>query len=563
MLPPVLASANQATTAARQRPDQTATTRPTTIFQSMAPAITGQSSAIAGQLNIMLLSGPERMSQNLAALSDILGSALKIERRIDEGVNDYMGRLIEGIAALPVADRVKLQKLLSQAFAGLQLRTLLEAMANPSGPERATLALYLELYRHKDREGATRSVISSYRELAGEGRANPLGPGRPPVANDSPRSAAEPARPTGTAVSQSSLAASTLSPGSPKPGEGRPTLPASIHDLRPTSAHVRQMQAAVPAGASSQGQERRLDTTVIRSVAVVPAARGTSETASPLPSARGQLPLPAPSVDRAGQPHGSAPTSLSGSRPAEPDREQSRDASRPSARPSLAAVPMPPPTGIAGTKPALQPHGWMAELLETDFVKALLRLKTLPAGQFSAASQAAASSRATPVERAAAGAAATLPTEETGGASRMSEAGQAPDLADTEPTPTPSPLAEQAAIRAMLAREGVPLPFVSYMIEDEVEWEEEDDDEEEREAEDRGHPQDEERPEGTEAPDEAEASLTAMTDVQDVPADDVVAPALPDGDARRNRALPAPSDTVLQLPPEPAHELYLRMAGLN
>ena len=141
MLPPVLASANQATTAARQRPDQTATTRPTTIFQSMAPAITGQSSAIAGQLNIMLLSGPERMSQNLAALSDILGSALKIERRIDEGVNDYMGRLIEGIAALPVADRVKLQKLLSQAFAGLQLRTLLEAMANPSGPERATLAL--------------------------------------------------------------------------------------------------------------------------------------------------------------------------------------------------------------------------------------------------------------------------------------------------------------------------------------------------------------------------------------------------------------------------------------
>ena len=72
----------------------------------------------------------------------------------------------------------------------------------------------------------------------------------------------------------------------------------------------------------------------------------------------------------------------------------------------------------------------------------------------------------------------------------MSEAGQTPDLADTEPTPTPSPLAEQAAIRAMLAREGVPLPFVSYMIEDEVEWEEEDDDEEEREAEDRGHPQD-------------------------------------------------------------------------
>ena len=92
----------------------------------------------------MLLSGPERMSQNLAALADVLGSALKIERRVDESLTDYMGRLIDGIAALPAADRLKLQKLLAQSFAGLQLRTLLDAMANPSGPERTTLALYLE-----------------------------------------------------------------------------------------------------------------------------------------------------------------------------------------------------------------------------------------------------------------------------------------------------------------------------------------------------------------------------------------------------------------------------------
>ncbi|MCC8931924.1 hypothetical protein LJE98_04805 [Rhizobium ipomoeae] len=564
MLPPVLASANQATTSAKQRPDQAPTTRPTAVFQAMAPAIADQNSAIAGQLNIMLLSGPERMSQNLAALSDILGSALKIDRRIGESVNDYMGRLIEGIAALPVADRVKLQKLLSQAFAGLQLRTLLEAMANPSGPERATLALYLELYRHKDRDGATRSVISSYRELAGEGRSNPLSPGRPPLANDSPRSFAERARPAGSAVSQSPLAASTLPLGNPKPGEGRLTSPTSINDLRPSSAHRQQTPAAVPAGASTQGQERRLDATVIKSVPGFPAARGTSETASPLPSARGQLPLPAPSVGLTGQLHGSAPTSLSGARPADADSDQSRDSSRPSGRPSLAAVPMPPPTGIAGEKPALpQPGGWLAELLETDFVKALLRLKTLPAEQFSAASQAAAPSRTTVVERAATGAAALPPTEEAGQETRISEAGQAPRPADTEPTPTPSPLAEQAAIRSILGREGVPLPFVSYMIEDEIEWEEEVEEEEERETEDRGHPEDEEGSEGAEAPDDAKAPLTAKSDDQDQPADDVATPALPEGHAMPSRALPAPSDTVVQLPPEPAHELYLRMAGLN
>ncbi|MEC9463223.1 MAG: hypothetical protein VX601_08615, partial [Pseudomonadota bacterium] len=189
MLPPVLASANSypAATEARARPDQSAAPRATATATPQAPVL-AQEAAVAGQLNIMLLSGPERMSQNLATLAEVLGSALKIERRTDETLSDYMGRLIEGIAALPAADRLKLQRLLAQSFAGLQLRTLLEAMASPSGPERATLALYLELYRQTDRDGAMRSVISSYRELSGESRSTDPAVARRIAANDGGRS---------------------------------------------------------------------------------------------------------------------------------------------------------------------------------------------------------------------------------------------------------------------------------------------------------------------------------------------------------------------------------------
>jgi hypothetical protein len=563
MLPPVLASANQATVAteARQRPDQGATTRPTTLSQSVAPARIDQNSAIAGQLNIMLLSGPERMSQNLATLADVLGSALKLERRIDESLNDYMGRLIEGIAALPAGDRAKLQKLLSQVFAGLQLRTLLEAMANPTGPGRATLALYLELYRQKDGDGAMRSVISSYRELAGEGRSNPLSPVRAVAANDSMRPAAQPAPSATRTVSQSPLAPSALPLSNPKPGESGPKSPTSIHEQRPASAPLRQAQAAAPPGPSTQGNEPPRDTAAIKPSPVSGTARSTPETAPPLPSGLAPSTAGSPSVDRMAQLQMSGPTALSGNRPVESEGEQNRDATGPSGRASQVA-PVFPATALTGAKPALPTGGgWLAELLETDFVRALLQLKSLPGDQSRAAPEGAASNRTTPAElKPPVAASPQGPTEETELASGMPEGGQSSDIADTEAA-LPIPLAEQAGIRPILAREGVPLPFVSYMNEDDVEWEEEVQEEDDREAEDDRHSQDEERPEFEEASDEADA--TALAEADDQPADNVATPALPQGDATRNLALPAPSDTVVQLPPEPAHELYLRMAGLN
>lgn len=564
MLPPVLASANQVTTAteARQRPDQIAITRPATVSPVVTSGRIDQSSAIAGQLNIMLLSGPERMSQNLAALADVLGAALKIERRPEESLNDYMGRLIAGIAALPPGDRAKLQKLLSQAFAGLQLRTLLEAMASPSGPERATLALYLELYRQKDQDGATRSVISSYRELAGEGRSNALNAGRTTAANDRLRPAAVPEPSPAKAVSLPPLSPSTPSPNGQKPGEDHPSSPASIQDPRASSTPLpSQARGATPPGSQSQADARAVDAMALKSVSVPAAESGPSQTEAASKAGRSLPPSAVPLVDRMEQPQVSDIFAPSANRTAVSRGEQGADTTDTSAK-AQTASPMPLPTAELGAKPALpQAGGWLAELLEMDFVKTLLALKTLSMDEPTAAPQGALD-RPIPADPQPP-TAATDPkfdTEETELASPIPEAAQASDTADNESQPVPFLLAEQAATRPILAREwGVPLPFVSYLIEDEVQWEEEVREEDEREAEDEGHPEEEADREG----EEPSGDVLPSAETDDQPADHGTTPALPHGDATRTRALPAPSDTGVPLPPEPAHELYLRMAGLN
>ena len=128
------------------------------------PYSASTATAIAGNLNIMLLSAPERMSQNLVVLTEVLASVLKMKQEPNEPLTTFAARLIEAIATLAPSEQQKLKAMLSDAFAGLQLRTLLQALRNPQGPEAATLAIYLELYRQKDRDPGARAVISSYRQ---------------------------------------------------------------------------------------------------------------------------------------------------------------------------------------------------------------------------------------------------------------------------------------------------------------------------------------------------------------------------------------------------------------
>lgn len=567
MLPPVLASTNSypATTEARARPDQSAAPRATATATPQAPVL-AQEAAVAGQLNIMLLSGPERMSQNLATLAEVLGSALKIERRTDETLSDYMGRLIEGIAALPAADRLKLQRLLAQSFAGLQLRTLLEAMASPSGPERATLALYLELYRQTDRDGAMRSVISSYRELSGESRSNDPAVARRIAANDGGRPTL-PGNPTSDQkppqASQAAPLTEARTPGgenadadSPDTFLGRPLLPDAARPQRTSAISASQSFAAQeqPGGSSRTAADPA-------SAAAGESARmsggGVSRQAPADAAARPEAPAVNAKLDTAPV----APRNAVADIPFQADTD---DASAPEGRAAAAPVPLtiPAPGQASQTLPA----SWLAELLDTDFVRALLQLKTLPAD--TRQGTPAGSLPGSPEQ-----AMAAPGTDADVAATRAETADDASQLFDPasreaveeRSVPLPVALPEQATIRPTLSREGLPLPFISYLIEDDFEIGEVEE-EEERPGQDQGsdedneaqdlapfeHPADEEG----EGSDEVEAALAAPTDPP-------IATEERAQGATAQAALPSPTDRPLGLQTEPAHQLYLRMAGLT
>jgi hypothetical protein len=549
---------------ARQRPDPSLTIRPTApSAQSANLARIDQSSAIAGQLNIMLLSGPERMSQNLAALADVLGTALRIERQSDESLNDYMGRLIEGIASLPAGERVKLQKLLSQAFAGLQLRTLLAAMASPSGPERATLALYLELYRQSDRDGATRSVISSYRELGTEGRGTGPMQGRPPAANDglgatkqvargtvgsassslaassAPTSVAQPA---GEARTSSAAATSASGGGAPLGPSGGPAVSGANPETRadPLARYVAPIREAVPAASA-------------------PAA-GREVQGQPAPSPE----PPKQNGEAAVARQETAETRAAGEGNARPGVDRRAVAS--ALAQAQAMVPVAKPI-----VPQVAAPGWLGELLQTDFVRALLQLKTIPADLIKTPAKAGE-----PDDQAASDTPMGTPpmaagdTEEDGvRALRTLDVRNDAGPSDADPQPAALPVVEQPAVRLAVGRDGIPLPFVTYMIADdgpgeeveEPEDRERDDDEASHEGDSSGDDEvaDERPDESIENPVEASRAEKAPEQgrYHAVPVTEV------DSQDSLRRALPAPSDTALPLPPEPAHELYLRMAGLN
>lgn len=567
MLPPVLASTNSypAATEARARPDQSAAPRATATATPQAPVL-AQEAAVVGQLNIMLLSGPERMSQNLATLAEVLGSALKIERRTDETLSDYMGRLIEGIAALPAADRLKLQRLLAQSFAGLQLRTLLEAMASPSGPERATLALYLELYRQTDRDGAIRSVISSYRELSGESRATDPAVARRIAANDGGR----PTLPGSPASDQKPAQASQAAPltEARKLGVGNADADSPDAPLArplPQDAARPQRTGALPPSQSFAAQEQPGESSRTAADPASAAAResarisgdGVSRQAPADTPARPEAPAVNSKLDTAP----AAPRNAVADVPIETDAEGS-----PAPEGRAAAAPVPLTIPAPGQPSQTLPASWLAELLDTDFVRALLQLKMLPAD--TRQGKPAGIPPGSPEQ-----AMAAPGTDADVAATRAETADDASQLFDPasreaveeRSVPLPVALPEQAAIRPTLSREGLPLPFISYLIDDdfeigEVEEEEErpgqdQDSDEDNEAHDPA-PFEEPADEEGEGSDEVEATLA-------VPADPPTATEERAEGATAQAVLPSPTDSPFGLQTEPAHQLYLRMAGLT
>lgn len=162
--------------------------------------------AIAGRLNILMLSGHEQMAGNVAFLADMVGQAIGVVRKSGETNGALAQRFVEALAKLTPQERIVLERLLSQAMTGIKLRLLTDAFRNPAGPEAAKLAVYLEIARHKERDLATRTVVTSYRQNGGEPKS--VAPGQqiqpaqtqsasamPPAASrsDQPRLPADPA----------------------------------------------------------------------------------------------------------------------------------------------------------------------------------------------------------------------------------------------------------------------------------------------------------------------------------------------------------------------------------
>ncbi|MBX5241579.1 hypothetical protein [Rhizobium sp. NLR22b] len=127
-------------------------------------------SAIAGKLNILLLAARERMVEALFDVIDAAGRSISLDRGEDESNSAFASRLADAIRGLPTARIDEVEGQLSAQGHSLPLRTIAEALKNPTGPEAARIIAYLEIVRYKDRDLAARAVVRSY----GQNDASPM-----------------------------------------------------------------------------------------------------------------------------------------------------------------------------------------------------------------------------------------------------------------------------------------------------------------------------------------------------------------------------------------------------
>ncbi len=209
------------------------------------------------------------------------------------------------------------------------------------------------------------------------------------------------------------------------------------------------------------------------------------------------------------------------------------------------------------------PAGWLADLLKSDFVRALLQLKSLSTEPQAAARPGnllgkEAQPAATPPARSALSNETSDSTEQLA----LIQDADLTEMTEERQAPGATPLPEQALVRFPIGREGMPLPFIPYHLEDKFDLErvEEKEEEDSGNRDGEGDAEDDDRDEVVEG-DEDGADLVMPED--EGPAGEPAETYMQESTVAELSALPAPSETALPLPPEPAHELYLRMAGLN
>ncbi|MDQ0455531.1 hypothetical protein [Rhizobium paknamense] len=183
MLPPVQALSRTAVAFQEGQTDSLSTRSGLSGQPELNVRVEDEASAsIAGRIN-MLMSGRGAFRADLLTIASLVGSSIGIERQQDETDAAFVQRFVTALESLSPDQRQALQTRLGDLLAGLQLQTLLDALAQPDGPEATLIAAYLEIRNADQQDLKAQSVLTSYsqNEIADGAEPMAANPARPAV----------------------------------------------------------------------------------------------------------------------------------------------------------------------------------------------------------------------------------------------------------------------------------------------------------------------------------------------------------------------------------------------
>ncbi|KQQ49393.1 hypothetical protein ASF69_21380 [Rhizobium sp. Leaf311] len=443
---------------------QPASTRPenvTPAAAAIAPLQIEQEDATAGASAMArAVSGELRLAQNAGVLAETLGKLLNIARMDGEAADAYIDRLVMTMQSLPADERAALEKQLGTILRGVTLSMLTDALRNSAGPDAARLAVMFELARSSGGARGAKPPISSYLQDLIPANLTAL----PPPVRGVSMAPALPASPLSEAAKTALLMGSgdeqMPRPLSQSQGIGTPSQSASLTPpaassgnppIRTASATAPAAQASVPTPAGGSAST----TSVAPGAMLAIAGKSDGE----LPPASAMRPTPPQAQNLSTDVHAVRTTLPEetvpiGRAPAAP--LQSADGKAPSALPNpFAAASAKDMEGLL-LAALLRSTPAQAQVLDEAIglpPQALQPQDEQLAKQHAMASpNMPASTKDSAQEDAVSG---TMPRHEAAVAHRSGPATELDAALFTQPGP-------HSAAAAMMAKEGIPLPFVHY-----------------------------------------------------------------------------------------------------
>ncbi|XUY29181.1 hypothetical protein RMR21_019335 [Agrobacterium sp. rho-8.1] len=160
MLPPVsavsLTDISSSTSAPRPETPQPAKAAP------VIPPEPADIPPIDTDANIRAVSGELRLSQNVSVLAETLGKLMNIARMDGETAETYVNRLVASLQTIPADQKAMLEKALGGILRGISIDMLANILKSSSGPEAARLAIMFELSRSSPSQNAPKPTIPPY-----------------------------------------------------------------------------------------------------------------------------------------------------------------------------------------------------------------------------------------------------------------------------------------------------------------------------------------------------------------------------------------------------------------